>query len=324
MSRTLKVAGTITVLLLVGALVMAAANAQTSPQPTNVTATNTADGHVLVSWADDAAPIHRVGWAHDVDARAANAAGDWLEAFHFADSKRNTDYTIKYLPRGQKYWFIVGATNERFTGATWSEWTFLTTEPTPTPARISLSDVDNSRGYNLTVLGSGFNRGSSATVYVLNTVSAPGSCQALIAHSSSVAVGSATVGADRKVAVSFPVAVPPFRGGQNNFICMADGYGRSSNDIEQFHLEATIRAVPSAASVGATVTVFAQDFPNPGAAFTGITLAGQPVTGASGTSIGTDGSATATFTVPTGFNGIVSLRAQWGETSKTTRIRITP
>ena len=62
MSRTLKVAGTITVLLLVGALVMAAANAQTSPQPTNVTATNTADGHVLVSWADDAAPIHRVGW----------------------------------------------------------------------------------------------------------------------------------------------------------------------------------------------------------------------------------------------------------------------
>ena len=133
MSRTLKVAGTITVLLLVGALVMAAANAQTSPKPTNVTATNTADGHVLVSWADDAASVHRVGWTHDADFRAADAAGDWLEAFHFADSKRNTDYTIKYLPRGQKYWFIVGATNERFTGATWSEWTFLTTEPTPTP-----------------------------------------------------------------------------------------------------------------------------------------------------------------------------------------------
>ena len=127
MSRTLKVAGTITLLLLLAAFVMAAANAQTYPKPTNVTATNTADGHVLISWADDAAPVHRVGWAHNAEFMVADAAGDWLEAFHFADSKRNTDYTIKYLPRGQQYWFIVGAANERFAGATWSEWTFLTT-----------------------------------------------------------------------------------------------------------------------------------------------------------------------------------------------------
>ena len=146
MSRTLKVAGTITLLLLLAAFSMAAANAQTYPQPTNVTAENTTDGHVLVSWADDAAPVHRVGWTHDADFRAAEAAGDWLEAFHFADSKRDTDYTIKYLPRGQQYWFIVGATNERFTGATYSEWTSITTTadsttatpmpaatPTPTP-----------------------------------------------------------------------------------------------------------------------------------------------------------------------------------------------
>ena len=125
MSRTLKVAGTITLFLLLAAFSMAAANAQTYPQPTNVTAENTTDGYVLVSWADDAAPVHRVGWTHDADFRVAEAAGDWLEAFHFADSKRDTDYTIKYLPRGQKYWFIVGATNERFTGATYSEWTSL-------------------------------------------------------------------------------------------------------------------------------------------------------------------------------------------------------
>ena len=127
MSKMLKVAGTITLLLLLAAFAMAAANAQTYPKPTNVTATNTTDGHVLVSWADDAAPVHRVGWTHSADARAANAAGDWLEAFHFADSKRNTDYTIKYLPRGQQYWIIVGATNERFAGASWSEWKTLTT-----------------------------------------------------------------------------------------------------------------------------------------------------------------------------------------------------
>ena len=134
MSRTLKVAGTITLLLLLAAFSMAAANAQTYPQPTNVTAENTTDGHVLVSWADDAAPVHRVGWTHDADFRAAEAAGDWLEAFHFADSKRNTDYTIKYLPRGQKYWFIVGTTNERFTEATYSEWTSITTTADSTTA----------------------------------------------------------------------------------------------------------------------------------------------------------------------------------------------
>ena len=127
MSRTLKIAGTMTLLLLLAAFALAAANAQTYPQPTNVTAENTTDGHVLVSWADDAAPVHRVGWTHDADFRAAEGAGDWLEAFHFADSKRDTDYTIKYLPRGQQYWFIVGTTNERFTGANYSEWTSITT-----------------------------------------------------------------------------------------------------------------------------------------------------------------------------------------------------
>ena len=139
MSRTLKIAGKMTLLLLLATFSMAAANAQTYPQPTNVTAENTTDGYVLVSWADDAAPVHRVGWTHDADFRAAEGAGDWLEAFHFADSKRDTDYTIKYLPRGQQYWFIVGTTNERFTGATYSEWTSITTTadsttPTPTPA----------------------------------------------------------------------------------------------------------------------------------------------------------------------------------------------
>ena len=95
-----------------------------------------------------------MGWTHDADFRAAEAAGDWLEAFHFADSKRDTDYTIKYLPRGQQYWFIVGATNERFTEATYSEWTSITTTadsttatpmpaatptPTPTPTPMPLA-----------------------------------------------------------------------------------------------------------------------------------------------------------------------------------------
>lgn len=121
---------------------IAAVNPQTPPAATGVTVTNTANG-VRVSWNGDAAAVHRVGWAHDADVRAANAAGDWLEAFHFADTKRNTDYTIKYLPNGQKYWVIVGAANHRFGAAAWSGWSSLTVRtanasaPTPTPAPTS-------------------------------------------------------------------------------------------------------------------------------------------------------------------------------------------
>ena len=77
--------------------------------PTNVTAQNTPEGHVIVKWDADAAPVHRVGWALASDVTAARAAGDWLEAFHFADTKRDTDYTIKYLAR-------VG----RSTGSSWA------------------------------------------------------------------------------------------------------------------------------------------------------------------------------------------------------------
>lgn len=121
---------------------IASVNPQTPPAATGVTATNTANG-VRVSRNDDEAAVHRVGWAHDADARAANAAGDWLEAFHFADTKRNTDYTIKYLPDGQKYWVIVGAANHRFGAVAWSNWSSLTVRtadastPTPTPAPTS-------------------------------------------------------------------------------------------------------------------------------------------------------------------------------------------
>ena len=68
MSRTLKIAGTITLLLLLAVSAMAAANAQTYPQPTNVTA----DKHHRWSRAGQLGrrqrlPIHRVGWTHDAD-----------------------------------------------------------------------------------------------------------------------------------------------------------------------------------------------------------------------------------------------------------------
>ena len=133
MPKAIKTPVTVVILAVLAVLVVAAANSQAHPKPTVVAVSNTAEGHVLVSWGDDAAPIHRVGWTHDGELQMALAAGDWLEAFHFADTKRDTDYTVKYLPGGQKYWFIVGAANERFGDATWSDWSYLTTTGSLTP-----------------------------------------------------------------------------------------------------------------------------------------------------------------------------------------------
>ena len=124
--------------------VNAAGTAATLTAPTGVNAKNTAEGHVIVSWDDDAAPVHRVGWVNLADYAAAKAAGDWLEAFHFADTKRNTDYTVRNLPHGQRYRFVVASARARYGSAVWSnKWTptlrtgtaAVSAEPTrPVPA----------------------------------------------------------------------------------------------------------------------------------------------------------------------------------------------
>ena len=130
MTNTITIRRAVVPLLALTALaiaLMAAANPQTYPAPTNVTASNTADGHVRVSWNDDAAPVHRVGWANAADLHAAIAAGDWAEAFHFADTRRQTDYVVKYLPTGQQYYFAVGAASQRFGPVVWGPAVQLTT-----------------------------------------------------------------------------------------------------------------------------------------------------------------------------------------------------
>ena len=142
---------------------VAAVNVQAYPKPMGVTSSNTVDGHVLVRWNDDGAPIHRVGWTQETDLRAAQAAGDWLEAFHFADTTRPSNYTVKYLPHGQLYWFIVGAGGERFGQVTWSDWTSLVTgfgtgdeRPTTTPTPVPEPQPDYQAGMRLVVLANSF------------------------------------------------------------------------------------------------------------------------------------------------------------------------
>ncbi len=201
-------------------------------------------------------------------------------------------------------------------------------------AKISLSDEDNSRGYEMTVTGSGFNNGVTAAVYVKGYSTMPEtapSCTEIV--NTGTEAGDATVGSDDKAAVTFEVTAPTFKPGENNYLCMVDGEGRMSfDDIEKFELEPSIRVSPTQVSSGDTVTVFAQDFMSGN--FDTLKLAGQqvyptatgqlPMVNVASTNIGNDGSATATFEMPGGVKGTVRVDASWGGNNENTKITIAP
>ena len=220
--------------------------------------------------------------------------------------------------------------------------------PLRTVAKISLSDEDNKRGYTMTVTGSGFNNGTSAAVHVLADADVTQDLAAMVAAGGDTEAqacsliltrgqraGIATVGSDDKVAVEFEVTVPIFKPGNQNFLCMVDGEGRNSGtDVEQFDLEPSIRVSPANASVGDTVNIHAQDFPNPGASLTSVEIANQVVwprrsvdqrfpdnyvPSLDPANIGNDGSATVTFDMPgsvsgSPLEGTIRVDAQWGGT----------
>ena len=200
--------------------------------------------------------------------------------------------------------------------------------------KISLSDVDNIRGYELTITGSGFNDGTTASAYVLKAASAPANCAAIVSNPASTLIGSGLVGSDDKVVITADVTVPTFGAGNVNQICMVDGENRYSSDIDDFKLEPSIRVVPSTVSSGDTINVFAQDYPG-GGGFMELKLAGQVVY-ASGTTSNavavrstslTDGAATATFDVPGSvggkpLQGTVRVDATWGTTTEDAKITV--
>ena len=188
-------------------------------------------------------------------------------------------------------------------------------------AKITLSDVDNSRGYEMTVTGSGFNNGTTAAVYVLAASEKP-TCEMII--TSGTEVGGALVGSDDKAVVTFEVTAPTFKPGNVNYICMVDGEGRMSDtDVEDFKLEPSIKVVPSEVSSGDTVNVFAQDFPAGTGGFVELKIAGQVISGVVGSSIRMDGSGEATFEVPGGLEGVLRIDAKWGSVNEDSKITIT-
>ncbi len=142
-------------------------------------------------------------------------------------------------------------------------------------------------------------------------------------------LAAATVGSDDKAAITFEVTAPTFKPGNDNLICVEDGEGRTSGvDYEDFELLPSIRVSPTEARVGDTITVFAQDFPTVGAGFKELKLGGEVFAGdVSSTSIGQDGSATATFDLPPDVNGVslgvtVRIDAKWGDKSEDAKVTI--
>ena len=249
-----------------------------------------------------------------------------------------------------------------------------------TLAKISLSDTDGERGEELTVTGSGFNNGVSASAYVAQRKAAryavaewwetldcdkmkaamgPGAGQEFCFHytlnetemtytvaskdkassdkvfarhlcergiiPTGTEAGSATVGSDDRVAISFEVAVPTFKPGNDNLICVEDGEARTSGeDVEDFELTPNINVSPAEGQAGDEVTVFAEDFPTPGAAFMELKVGGVVIKdGVRSTSISSDGSATATFKLPPQ-KGTKRVDAKWGTKSEDTKVTILP
>ena len=194
--------------------------------------------------------------------------------------------------------------------------------PLSTVAKISLSDVDNSRGYEMTVTGSGFNNGTSAGVYVYHTTGDMPSCEMIISNGTQV--GDAIVSSDDKAVVTFEVTAPTFGPGNTNYICMVDGEGRMSDtDVEDFKLEPSIKVVPSSVASGDTVNVFAQDFPYGTGSFTELKIAGRTISVDSSSSIRMDGSGEVTFEVPGGLEGVLRIDAKWGDVNEDSKITIT-
>ena len=216
-------------------------------------------------------------------------------------------------------------------------------------AKIGVSDVDNDRGYELTVTGSGFNNGTSAAAHVLydpaiggvpdDAAAEAALCSRIIREGHRA--GIATVGSDDKVAVTFEVTVPIFGPGNHNYICMVDGEGRASvSDVEDFKLLDSLRVVPSSANAGDVINIFAQDFPPDSGGLQELKIANTVVwtptmsrsdanyVSTKRDGINDDGSGTITFELPGSINnvpleGTVRIDVKYGSTSEDGKITIT-
>ena len=146
----------------------------------------------------------------------------------------------------------------------------MSTSEVATYAKISLS-VDNSgRGKEVTITGSGFNKGTTAEAFVLVADTKPvdeddkDDCEALIANSASESLGTVAVGSDDKFSIVFTVHQDEFKPGMVNWICAkdseSDGGNRYSSDVDGFKVNDSLSITPEAVASGEEVTLKPRDF----------------------------------------------------------------
>ena len=200
--------------------------------------------------------------------------------------------------------------------------------------KVSLDDENNKRGYELTITGTGFNKGSSATAYVLKGQSAaPATCAELIAHDDSESLGSKTVDDSYKVVIMAEVtggSKGDFSPGETNYICIRDDNAperRLSSDVDPFELQHSIAVEPSDVASGEEVTVKLRDYPS-GAVATEISLDGKKTltrgNSATTTTFMVDGS-DLVFEMPGGVSGTVEVAVvATGASDKDTTLTVNP
>ena len=139
-----------------------------------------------------------------------------------------------------------------------------------TKAKISLSADDGGRGKEITITGTGFNKGTTAEAFVLVADTKPvdedgnDDCEALVANSNSESLGTAAVGSDDKFSIAFTVHQDEFKPGTVNWICAKDseseGGNRYSSDVDSFEVKDSLSITPEAVASGEEVTLKPRDF----------------------------------------------------------------
>ena len=129
---------------------------------------------------------------------------------------------------------------------------------------LQLSDYDTNRNKSLTVIGKGFQNGTTATIYLDN---ANGNRQALV---------SVPVASDDAFEATFTVTVPPFVPGKGNWLYAEDGNEppQVSNRVE-FKIEGLLIVSPTSAAVGDEIEISLVDRPDVPIPANAVTICGR-------------------------------------------------
>ena len=136
-----------------------------------------------------------------------------------------------------------------------SEQPYLVYGTVPVNLGIALNDYDANRGKVLTVIGSGFQDGTTATIFLDNDGDAD--------MDDGTELVSVPVASDDTFQATFIVTLPPFIPGTGNWIYAKDGNEPPNvSDRLEFKVEPLLTVSPSSAAVGKEVDITLEDWTN--------------------------------------------------------------